>query len=176
MISYRPGWCCVLAGVVLLCLLLLAGCVTGRALEGLYVDESRGFRVRLPREGWGVMESEGANLALQDSRSPARMAVSVSCPESETGPLPALARHLLFGLREVKLLRQGAILLDGVPGLETLVTGRWKGAPVQIWSVVIRRKGCLYDLLFVATPETFGARSEDFDRFLENWQFLSEQP
>jgi len=48
--------------------------------------------------------------------------------------------------------------------------------PMQVRSVVIRRKGCLYDLLLVAPPETFGAQDTDFDHFLKGWQFLSDSP
>jgi hypothetical protein len=67
-------------------------------------------------------------------------------------------------------------MLDGVAGLETVVRGRVEGAPVQVRSVVIRQKGCLYDLLFVAPPETFEARGADFDVLLAGWQFFSDTP
>jgi hypothetical protein len=83
---------------------------------------------------------------------------------------------MFFGLRQVERLRQGPIMLDGVEGLDTVVTGEVEGIPVQVRSVVIRRKECLYDLLFVADPETFEARSADFDALLTGWQFFSDKP
>lgn len=175
MIRSRPGHGTVLAGIVFVCV-LLAGCATQRTVNGFYLNEVKGFRVQVPWTGWEVAESPGVDLTLRDTRSQAHMAVSASCPAGETGPLPSLVRHLFFGLRQVKRLREGCILLDGVRGLETVVTGRWEGTPVQVRSVVVRRQGCLYDLLLVAPPEIFGARSADFDRFLEGWQFLSERP
>ena len=104
------------------------------------------------------------------------MAVSASCPEQEKGPLSAVARHVFFGLRQVEWLRQGPIMLDGVAGLETVVRGKVEGVPVQVRSVVIRQKGCLYDLLFVAPPATFEARGADFDALLTGWQFFSDTP
>ncbi len=171
----RPGLAATVTGMGFVCV-LLTGCATGRTLGGLYVNEGKGFRVQLPREGWQVMESPGTDLALRDTRSQARMAVSATCPEQETGPLPALVQHLFFGFRQVKRLRQERILLDGAVGLETVVRGRVEGTLIQVRSVVIRRKGCLYDLLFVAPPETFGTRSVDFDTFLSGWQFLSGEP
>jgi hypothetical protein len=102
------------------------------------------------------------------------MAVSASCPEQEKGPLPAVARHVFFGLREAQWLRQGPIMLDGVTGLETVVRGRVEGTAVQVRSVVVRQKGCLYDLLFVAPPGTFEAQNADFDGLLTGWEFFSE--
>ena len=66
--------------------------------------------------------------------------------------------------------------LDGALGLDTVITGSWDGTSVQIRSVVMRRKGCLYDLLYVSPTNAFGSRSADFDRFVNSWQFLSEQP
>ena len=171
MIRSHPGRSAAVTGIVFL-FVLLTGCATGRAPHGLYRDEVNGFQVQLPRNGWQVTESPGAALALRDTRSQARMAVAVSCPEQETGPLPALVRHLFFGIRQVKQVRQERILLDGAEGLDTMITGRWEGAPVQIRSVVIRRQDCLYDLLYVAPSDAFGVRSADFDRFLNSWQFL----
>ena len=168
-----PGRRVALTGMVFLSV-LITGCATGRGPGGLYRDELNGFQVRLPRNGWQLTESPGAALALRDTRSEARMAVAVSCPEQETGPLPALVRHLFFGIRQVKQVRQERILLDGAEGLDTTITGRWEGTSVQIRSVVIRRPGCLYDLLYVAPSDAFGVRSADFDRFLKSWQFLSD--
>ena len=155
---------------------LLAGCATGRILNGAYVDESKGFRVSLPREGWEVVEAEGADLALRDLRSPARMAVVVSCPAGEGGPLKALSRHLLFGIRGIRVVREGPILLDGVTGLETRVQGRFEGSPIEVRTVVVRRQVCLYDLFYVAPPEFFETRMIDFDRLLRGWQFLTDRP
>ncbi|MFQ5960466.1 MAG: hypothetical protein ACE5MG_03650 [Candidatus Methylomirabilales bacterium] len=175
MIRSRPGLRAAFTGMGCVCVLLTC-CATSRTVDGVYVDEAKGFRVQLPRHGWHVVESSGADLTLRDTGSQARMAVSASCPARETGPLPALARHLLFGLRDVKRMRQEPILIDGVEGLDTEVIGTWEGERVQVWSVVIRRGGCLYDLLFIAPPATFGAQRADFDALLNSWEFLSETP
>lgn len=157
---------------------LLTGCATaGRTLDGFYVDEAKGFRVQLPRDGWQIMEPlPGADLAVRDVQSDAHMAVSASCPERERGPLPALVQHLFFGLRDVERLHEERIMVDGAVGINAVIKASWEGRPVQIRSVVIQRKGCLYDLIYVAPPETFAVRSADFDAFLGGWQFLLEGP
>ncbi len=173
MIRSRPGLGAAVAGWVCV---LLTGCVAGRTLDALYRDTAKGFQVELPRNGWQITEAPGTDLVLRDTRSAARMAVAANCPGTETGPLPALVRHLFFGFRQVKWLRQERILLNDVVGLDTVITGTWEGTSMQIRSVVIRRKGCLYDLLYVAPSSAFGARSADFDVFLKSWQFLSEKP
>jgi len=177
MIRSRPG---LSAAVTRMAFIggLLTGCAaaSGRVVDGVYVDAAKGIRVDLPRSGWQVTQSPGADLVLRHTGADTSMAVSASCPEQERGSLPALARHVFFGLRQVEWLRQEPIVLDGVAGLETVVRGRAEGAPVQVRSVVIRRKGCLYDLIFVAPPETFEARGADFDAFLAGWQFFSDKP
>lgn len=155
---------------------LTIGCASGGIRNAVYRDEARNFRVEIPQNGWRVIQSPGADLALEDTRSAARMAVAVNCPERETAPLPSLVRHLYFGLRQVERLRQEQVVLDGAVGLDTVVRGSWEGTTVQIRSLVIRRTGCLYDLLYVAPPDAFAARSADFDRFVQSWQFLPEQP
>jgi hypothetical protein len=122
------------------------------------------------------MEAEGADLALRDLHSPARMAVVASCPAGEGGPLKALSRHLLFGIRGIRVVREGAILLDGVTGLETRVQGRFEGTPIEVRTVVVRRHGCLYDLFYVAPPEVFETRMIDFDLLIRGWRFLTDRP
>jgi hypothetical protein len=148
----------------------------GRLRDAVYLDEAKGFRVQLPVEGWEILELPNADLAVRDVRSPARIAVAASCPPQETGPLSVLARHLVFGLRQVERVRQQEILIDGVTGLETVLTGEWEGARVQVRTVVLQQQGCLYDLLFVAPPESFGTQSAAFDAFLEGWRFLRTSP
>src|SRR3990172_9740352 len=100
---------------------LLTGCAaaSGRVVDGVYVDAAKGFRVDLPRSGWRVTQSPGADLALHNTGTDASMAVSASCPEQERGPLPALARHVFFRLRQVEWLRQGPVILYTFAPLHT---------------------------------------------------------
>lgn len=170
MIRSRRSSAALFTTTVFLSVLLIA-CATQGPLTDPHVNQRKGFRVQVPRAGWEFADSDGADLTLRDTRSSATMAVSASCP-GETGPLPSLVRHLFFGLRDVRQLRHGSITLDGAAGVDTMVTGRLDGVPVQVRSVVIRRNGCLYDLLFLAHPDTFGSQSETFDAFLRGWQFL----
>ena len=175
MIRGGPGVIGAVTAVVCLSV-LMTSCATGRIRNALYQDEAKSFQVELPQNGWRVIQSPGTDLALEDTRSAARMAVAASCPEQGTDPLPSLVRHLHFGLRQVKRLRQEQVVMDGAMGLDTMIMGTWEETTVQIRSVVIRRKSCLYDLLYVAPPDAFAARSADFDQFLQSWQFLPEQP
>src|SRR3972149_5949341 len=135
MIRSRPG---LSAAVTRMAFIggLLTGCAaaSGRVVDGVYVDAAKGIRVDLPRSGWQVTQSPGADLVLQPTGADTSMAVSVSCPEQERGSLPALARHVFFGLRPVEWLRQEPIVLDGVAGVETVVRGSWAGAPIQVRS------------------------------------------
>src|SRR3972149_10798142 len=128
MIRSRPG---LSAAVTRMAFIggLLTGCAaaSGRVVDGVYVDGAKGFRVDLSRSGWQVTQSPGADLALRHADVDASMAVSASCTEQERGSLPALARHVFFGLRQVEWLRQEPIVLDGVAGLETGGRGRWGG-------------------------------------------------
>lgn len=175
MIRWNPGVIGAVTAVACLSV-LMTSCATGRIRNAFYQDEAKNFQVELPQNGWRVIQSPGTDLALEDTRSTARMAVAASCPEKDTDPLPSLVRHLHFGLRQVQRLRQEQVVMDGATGLDTIITGSWEGTAVQIRSVVIRRKTCLYDFLYVAPPEAFVARSADFDQFLQSWQFLPEQP
>ncbi|MFQ5839653.1 MAG: hypothetical protein ACE5HK_02915 [Candidatus Methylomirabilales bacterium] len=165
------GW-----GSILLALVWLAGCATGRIVDEGFIDAAGGFRVRLPEAGWDVIEIAGANVALARHGTSARIAVGASCPASETGPLPILARHLLFGLRQVQTVGRRALVLDGTEAIETIVRGDLNGHPVQVRAVVARQGGCLYDLLAVAAPAEFAEAERALADLMDSWQFTKRSP
>jgi hypothetical protein len=52
-----------------------------------------------------------------------------------------------------------------------LVEGRMRQTDerVRVESYTLKGERCVYDLLFVATPESFAARRADFRRFVESF-------
>src|SRR3972149_5857857 len=113
MIRSRPGLSAAVTRMAFIGGLLTGGgAASGRVVGGGYVDAAKGIRVDLPRSGWQVTQSPGADLVLQHTGADTSMAGSARGPEQERASLPALARHVFFGLRPVEWLGQDPI----VPG------------------------------------------------------------
>lgn len=156
--------------------LLVAGCAAGgRIVDGDYVHPGKGYRVGLP-EGW-TAEPGTPDLALRHPALGVSVMVHGTCEgRPPSRPLPLLARHLRFGLRDVEVERQEETRLGGSPALETHWRGRLDGRPVQGRGVVVKTRGCVYDLAVVARPDAFEQAQTVFDRLLRSFHLMGETP
>ena len=98
------------------------------------------------------------------------MGVRVDCGRPEPGILPAVARHLFFGLKQVEIASREVVQLADAPGLRTHLRAHLDDQPVEVDAVTIRMHGCLYDFLLVAPPAHFAEAGGDFERFLQSWR------
>ena len=142
----------------------LAGCGGVRLEDGSYVVSRKGYRVGAPA-GWTQIESE-ADLALRRADLSAGLMAHATCEgKPPVRPLPVLARHLRFGLRDVQALDESPVTLDGLPGTAQRFRATLDGVPVAVRAVTLRGTGCVYDLVGVAPPDAVAALGPDFERF-----------
>jgi hypothetical protein len=142
----------------------LAGCAAVQRQEGSYVISRKGYRVGAP-DGWTRIDSE-ADLALRRANPPAGLMAHATCDgKPPARPLPILARHLRFGLRDVKDLVESPASLDGLPGTAQRFRATLDGVPVAVRALTLRGSGCVYDLVGVAPPDGLPALAPDFERF-----------
>ena len=105
--------------------------------------------------GWTRIDSE-ADVALRRAQPAAGLMAHASCEgKPPSRPLPVLARHLRFGLRNVQDLVETPAALDGVP--------------VVVRALTLRGPGCVYDLVGVAPPDELAALAPDFERFTQSF-------
>jgi hypothetical protein len=133
--------------------------------DGSYVISRKGYRVGAP-DGWTRIDSE-ADLALRRADPPAGLMAHATCDGKPAGrPLPILARHLRFGLRDVQDLLESPASLDGLLGTAQHFRATLDGVPVGVRALTLRGAECVYDLVGVAAPEGLDALAPDFDRFV----------
>jgi hypothetical protein len=115
--------------------------------------------------GWTRIDSE-ADLALRRAEPPAGLMAHATCEgKPPTRPLPILARHLRFGLRDVQDLVEEPTSLDGLSGTTQRFRATLDGLPVAVQALTLQGVGCVYDLVGVATPDGAAALAPDFERF-----------
>lgn len=142
----------------------LAGCGGVRLEEGSYVVRDKGYRVGAPA-GWTQIRSD-ADLALRRAEPEAGLMAHATCEgKPPTRPLPVLARHLRFGLRDVQDLVEAPVTLGGLPGTAHRFRATLDGVPVAVRAVTLRGPGCVYDLVGVTPPDGIAALARDFERF-----------
>jgi hypothetical protein len=103
------------------------------------------------------------------------MALLVDCRTPEPGELPAVARHLFFGLQDRQIQERETIQLHDTQAVRTTLHARLDDTPVEVEGVTFRRNGCLYDFVYVAPPAGFAQGRGDFEAFVQSWSPLSER-
>ena len=156
-------------GIAALAVLMLAACASGRVVDGIFVDETRGFKIPLLRDGWRQFEVEGTELAFQSESGGQVIAMFVSCEEQQPIALRILARRLFFGINSKQVVAQNVISLNGTEAVHTVLTGRLKETEVMVSSYVATDGECAYDLVYVASPDTFQDRLPEFERLVQGW-------
>lgn len=146
----------------------LAGCGSVRLQEGGYVVAQKGYRVGA-MAGWTRIDSE-ADVALRRAQPAAGLMAHASCEgKPPSRPLPVLARHLRFGLRNVQDLVETPAALDGLSGTAQEFRATLDGVPVAVRALTLRGSGCVYDLVGVAPPDELAALAPDFERFTQSF-------
>jgi hypothetical protein len=154
---------------------LLAGCAGVRVENGAYVVRRKGYRVGAPA-GWTRLET-AADVALAREAPSAGLMAHATCEGKAPGrSLPVLARHLRFGLRQVRDLTETPITLGGLSGTASRFRAVLDGLPVAVRAVTLSGPACVYDLVAVAPPGAMGAVLPDFDRLLAGFALVETAP
>jgi hypothetical protein len=153
---------------------LLLGCAA--AGEGrVFLAPGKGYRVAIPT-GWERIPSE-ADLALRQPGLGAGLMAHATCEGAIPRRSPGvLARHLRFGLQEVRDLSERPVEVAGQPGLASRFVARLDGQPVAVRAVTLRGDRCAWDLVLVAPPEGLERAEPDFEGFVQSFVPMSRQP
>lgn len=149
----------------------VTGCAGTRIENGVFHSE-KGYRVSVPA-GWIMTHDAQADLTLKHRDGRHAMLVNASCgPARQRGPLAALARHLLSGLRERSVVTREDVSVNGQVARHAVIDGRMgdTGEPVRLELYVMRDERCLYDFLYVAPPEAFDAERPAFERLVREFR------
>jgi len=156
-------------------LLACAACAHGNSIEqGVF---SKGeLRIGLgPVPGsWRRIGVEGADLAFRDDEREGSALFDVRCDApGQDAPLAILTQDLIIGTTERDVESQKVLPFDGREAMHTVLRAKLDGVPMQYDIYVMKKDGCLYDLVYVAPPSHFPSGSGDFERFAAGVHTLS---
>jgi hypothetical protein len=155
-------------------LLSLTSCraTVGRVIGQQFVSSAYAFEVPLPGDEWQPVTDEPSLLTLTHPHLAAGITISVSCDRERDVSLNVLTRHLFFGFKNMEILQQEPQALNGVPALKTIARARIDGHEVQVQSYVVQRDGCVYDMVYFATPQDYSRGEPSFERMIAGLRFL----
>jgi hypothetical protein len=168
----RAARAILLAG--LLAGLAQSGAACGAAFDGTtYRANGIAFQVPPPPESWQQIDVSHAALAFRDVESDATIAVNGRCGrDSPDVPLASLTQHLFIQFTEREVLAQEVVPFDAREAMHSTVLAKLDGVPKKFDVWVLKKDGCVYDLLFIASPSRFGAGIEQFQRFARGFRAL----
>lgn len=151
----------------LLVTLVLCGCGHTEPLHDGMLEKGD-TRIRLgpvPAE-WRPIHVDGADVAYRDEARQGSTLFDVRCnARDDDAPLSVLTEHLIMGTTEREFDSQETIPFDGREALHTLMRAKLDGVPMQYDIYVMKKNGCVYDLVYVAPPDRFSQGAPAFDAF-----------
>ena len=158
------------------CLMLmnLTSCraTVGQVIGQQFVSPVYAFAVPLPEDAWQPVSDEPSVLTLAHTQLAAGITIGVTCGQAREVPLDILTRHLFFGFKDMEVLQQAPQALNGVPALKTVARARLDGREVQLHGYVVQRDGCIYDLVYFASPQHYSRGEPSFEHMVAGFRFL----
>jgi hypothetical protein len=149
----------------------LAGAVAGCGHAAAVVDgvlEKGGVRVQLGPvpEGWAQVHVDGADLAYRDQGFGGSAMVDFRCHEpDDDAPLGTLTQHLIMGTTDRQTVSEETIPFDGREAKHTVMLAKLDGVDLEYDIYVMKKDGCVFDLVYVTPPRSYGDAAPSFERF-----------
>ncbi len=144
-----------------------AGCAHGESFDGgVLLKDGLSVHVGPVPGEWRPVRVEGADLAWRDDPRAGSALFDVRCRgRDDDAPLTVLTEHLIMGTTERDFQAQDVVPFDHREALHTRMRAKLDGVPMEYDIYVMKKDGCVYDLVYVAPPDRFDAGAADFDRF-----------
>ena len=133
--------------------------------DGVFRKGAVAVRVGPVPAGWRRLTVEGADLVFRDDERSGSVLFDVRCGRDDDAPLSVLTDHLIMGTTEREFDAQDTVPFDRREALHTLLRAKLDGVPMHYDIYVMKRDGCVYDLVYVAPPARFAEGAVDFEHF-----------
>jgi hypothetical protein len=145
-----------------------ASCVHRESFsDGILYKGDVALRFGAVPAGWRAIPISGADLAFRDDTHGGSVLVDVGCAQRDgDAPLSVLTEHLIMGTTERTIEAQRTIPFDGREAMRTSLGAKLDGVPMRYDIYVMKKDGCVYDLVYVAPPGPFVAGDPAFERFV----------
>lgn len=113
--------------------------------------------------------TEIADVAFQSKSTSSIISLNSACrkfPETPPQDLRTLTNLIFLGITDITLRQEEPLTIQNKPALQTTIEGKLGGESMKVRSVVLRRENCIYDLVYLARPQTFEQGVHDFSQFV----------
>lgn len=146
----------------------------GASFDGAtYRNENVAFRVPRPPAGWEPLDISHGALAYRDREHDAIIAVNGRCGvDDEDVPLASLTHHLFLQFTDRSIRTQEVVPFNGREAMHSELSAKLDGVPKMFDVWVLKKDGCVYDLVLIAPPASFDAGLGQFHTFVRGFTAL----
>jgi hypothetical protein len=117
-------------------------------------------------QSWRRVNLDGADVAFRDEERSGSVLFDVRCNgRDDDAPLSSLTGHLIMGTTERKYESEEVIPFDRREALHTVLRAKLDGVPMRYDIYVMKKNGCVFDLVYIAPPDRYEEGATDFERF-----------
>ncbi|WP_373048513.1 hypothetical protein [Vulgatibacter sp.] len=140
----------------------------GTLRDGTFRDAEASYRLGALPDSWERVAFSDNDLAWTDGAGRV-IAVNALCDGHGDPSLKVLTDHLLLGFEEREILEREQMEIAGRGALRTRANARLDGVPVEMELTLLKKGGCVYDLIYTAPPGTFGVRAADYRALVQGF-------
>ncbi len=135
-------------------------------MEGVYRDGQVAFRLQPLPSDWHPIHVTDADLVFRDAAHEASVLVNGRClPETADTPLSSLTEHLIMGTTERQFSTEETVPLDSREARHSMLKAKLDGVLMSYDIFVMKKNGCVYDLVYVGDPAKMQAGIPAFEQF-----------
>jgi hypothetical protein len=141
---------------------------------GVFHGQNATFQVGDVPGDWHRVNVDDSALAFRDARG-SSILVSGRCDlKVDDVPLLALTNQLIMGTTERDLVKEETMAFDRREARHTVMKAKLDGVPL-VWDVyVMKKNGCVYDMVYVAPPDRFEEGSGAFEKFAASFHSVEK--
>jgi hypothetical protein len=137
----------------------LASCLARTSFDGaVFRGRDVSFRVPPTPASWRRVELAAADLAFRDDPHEGSVLLNSRCATADRdAPLASLTQHLIMGTTARQVRLEETVPFDGREARHTVLEAQLDGVPMAYDIYVLKKDGCVFDLVYVAPPRPPGA-------------------
>jgi hypothetical protein len=121
------------------------------------------------------MDVTNTRLAFRDEAAEATVLVNGRCgQDGDDVPLLALTKHLFMSFTEREILEQTVISMDEREAMHTIMRAKLDGVPKMFDAYVLKKDGCVYDLVGIWAVGKFQDHRAEFEGFASGFHTLAQ--
>lgn len=120
---------------------------------------------------WKQLSSKGDSDRAYQTSTNNSVSVTSHCDRNNEASLTVLTRQILIGTRNVKILEQNEILINGGRGLYSSVEAVSDGTKFFLGIGVVKKLGCVFDFSLVSPKPLNQEQKKEFLTFIKSIEY-----